>query len=142
MDGACVDYGYVTTPQIHYMVLKTSFHPKTPAALKEYYEDFAHSFVHFLNRVGKGIESVGPIYIDGSDGIGGMRIKDLNKHIGLGLTIANAAENEPIHLNDLCGAEFVQKERKFPRNFSNVPVHAKCASFDGDADRIVYLYGT
>ena len=139
LNGSFVDYGQVTTPQTHYMVYKTSFSPKEPAIIQKYYEDFANSFLSFLHRIGKDKTAISPLSIDAADGIGGLRVSDLNKGIGLNAKIVNSGAGEKIYLNELCGAEFVQKERKFPRNFDSISVHDKCACFDGDADRIVYL---
>ena len=46
-----------------------------------------------------------------------------------------------MHLNEGCGAEFVQKEHKLPRNFEEEKHKGlKFASFDGDADRLVYFF--
>ena len=42
-------------------------------------------------------------------------------------------------LNEQCGAEYVHKDVKFPLNFE-AKSGAKCASFDGDADRLIYFY--
>lgn len=42
-------------------------------------------------------------------------------------------------LNEECGAEYVHKDQKFPLDFKGA-VGAKCASFDGDADRLIYFY--
>ena len=40
------------------------------------------------------------------------------------------------------GADYVQKERRFPKHggFDELPTGAKCVSVDGDADRLVYFY--
>lgn len=45
----------------------------------------------------------------------------------------------PTMLNEECGAEYVHKDQKFPLNFK-AEVGGKCASFDGDADRLIYFY--
>lgn len=36
----------------------------------------------------------------------------------------------------MCGAEYVQKSHNLPSNFVK---NAKSCSFDGDADRLIYL---
>ncbi|KIH63588.1 hypothetical protein ANCDUO_06108 [Ancylostoma duodenale] len=38
-----------------------------------------------------------------------------------------------------CGADYVKIGQTFPANFDDVDVTAKCASFDGDADRLIYF---
>jgi phosphoacetylglucosamine mutase len=56
------------------------------------------------------------------------------------VTIINDDEN-PDLLNEGCGAEFVHKDQKFPTHFDkHGRVGLKCASFDGDADRLIYFY--
>ncbi|VDM69609.1 unnamed protein product [Strongylus vulgaris] len=47
--------------------------------------------------------------------------------------------NEDDVLNYKCGADFVKIEQILPINFDDVDVTAKCASFDGDADRLIYF---
>ena len=46
---------------------------------------------------------------------------------------------KPDNLNEGCGAEYVHKDQKFPSQFS-AGVGEKSASFDGDADRLIYFY--
>ena len=45
-------------------------------------------------------------------------------------------------LNSLCGAEYVQKENKLPMNIDQHKGVVKFASFDGDADRLIYFMRT
>lgn len=48
---------------------------------------------------------------------------------------------EPTKLNEDCGAEFVQKDQHFPTHFNDSSFkEIKCASFDGDADRLIYFF--
>ncbi len=136
--GTPVDYGKVTTPQLHYIIRLTFMH-KSPQKLEQYYEDFKQFFTGFMSAAGKSM-SKEPLWVDCSDGIGGARFHDLKDHLGLSAKLVNDGEGPASKLNDGCGAEFVQKEKKFPRGFEEVPTEARCVSFDGDADRIVYLY--
>lgn len=48
----------------------------------------------------------------------------------------------PEKLNEDCGAEFVHKDQKFPTHFEDSDKFKgkKCASFDGDADRLIHFY--
>ena len=58
----------------------------------------------------------------------------------INVTIINDDVKNPDLLNEGCGAEYVHKDQKFPLNFENHPKIKKCASFDGDADRLIYFY--
>ena len=55
---------------------------------------------------------------------------------GYHFKLANTGEET---LNDKCGAEYVQKEQKLPKNFDTIEDWQRCASVDGDADRVVYF---
>jgi phosphomannomutase len=48
-------------------------------------------------------------------------------------------DSSPDFLNEGCGAEFVQKDQKLPKNWAHPD--KKCMAFDGDADRQIYFYG-
>lgn len=55
-------------------------------------------------------------------------------------------KNDNKLLNVGCGAEFVQKEKKFATGtkealvkYYNQGINTRVGSFDGDADRLVYL---
>lgn len=122
------------------MVYKTFVKHGEKGILPEYYLDFSSSFLQFIKSLGKSQDIVGHLFVDSSDGVGGIGFIDLNKSVGLTATILNSGKEEKAYLNDRCGAEFVQKEKKFPRNFGEVAKNMKSACFDGDADRLVYLY--
>ena len=139
MGGSFRDYGLVTTPQIHYLVSLLNKSPKEFIKLEKYYEDFADFFNTFFAKIGKYKNNIGRIFIYCADVIGGARFDDFNKYVKLDIKIINSGIGDKVYLNDLCGAEFVKKQRKLPRNFEEVPIGGKCISFDGDADRIVYL---
>lgn len=138
LGGSCIDYGCVTTPQIHHLVSLLNKGTEKEVKVENYYEYFAGAFNEFVKMIGKGKDSK-CLYIDCSDGIGGLRFADFNKYLGFNLKLINSGTGDKVYLNDQCGAEFVQKQRKQPRNFEEVPDGEKCVSFDGDADRIVYL---
>jgi len=140
MNGNYLDYGIVTTPQLHYMVYKSCKTNNENVPITDYYSDFGNKFNNFLKLIQKSNENIPEIFLDCSDGVGGIKFAELNKVTQLKVHILNNGQGSSINLNDLCGAEFVQKEKKFPRNFDSIPQFAKCASFDGDADRLVYLY--
>jgi phosphoacetylglucosamine mutase len=84
--------------------------------------------------------------LDCANGVGSMQFKvtlsRLSELFGgstpLKVTIINDDER-PDLLNEECGAEYVHKDQRFPSHFK-AAVGAKCASFDGDADRLIYFY--
>ncbi len=56
------------------------------------------------------------LYVDCANGVGGAALKELSKRLPL-LNITLLNESDLSRLNVDCGAEFVQKSRKFPANF-------------------------
>ena len=139
MGGRATDLGYLTTPQAHYLVYKANLRATLQAGPEDYYADFSANYNKFVGLLGPTDYAAESLYVDCADGVGGRQLPDMAKRLPFDMKIFNTSLNEPVHLNDCCGAEYVQKERKLPRNFASVPIGAKCASFDGDADRIVYL---
>ncbi|CAA6673765.1 unnamed protein product [Spirodela intermedia] len=59
------------------------------------------------------------VWVDGANGVGGEKLGRI--------------------LNDGVGADFVQKEKAIPHGFSTSDAGRRCASLDGDADRLVYF---
>lgn len=78
------------------------------------------------------------IYIDCANGPGCYLVEKLKKNTTYDVTIRN--KDNPYLLNDKCGAEYVHKTHKFPREFEDIKPNTLCVSFDGDVDRIIFFY--
>jgi phosphoacetylglucosamine mutase len=79
------------------------------------------------------------LHVDCANGVGALKLMQMKEdlgRIGLSLVLYNTGDGE---LNYGCGADFVEKECKFPANMQNIENFTKCCSLDGDADRIVYF---
>lgn len=113
-----------------------------------YHEHFKNRFLSFLSLC----DSATPrqnyqsdLILDCANGVGATAISQIQQLPGfnekLQITLLNY-EKSPENLNNLCGAEYVQKDQKLPTGWSS-ETHAnkKCMSFDGDADRQMYFYG-
>ncbi|KAJ6809605.1 phosphoacetylglucosamine mutase [Iris pallida] len=57
---------------------------------------------------------------------------------GLEIEIRNVGRDGGV-LNEGVGADYVQKEKVAPSGFGSADVGTRCASLDGDADRLVYF---
>lgn len=142
VSGAQVaDYGLVTTPQLHYIVkcLNTQNTPTPYGQPTEigYYEKLAEAY----KKVLAGYNKTYSITVDAANGIGGPKVKELAKHLSglVNIAVVNDKFDEPALLNSNCGADFVKTGQKLPANVD--PVSLKLyASFDGDADRIVFFF--
>lgn len=138
-----LDFGAVTTPQLCWLVSK--IHENDGDFIRvdknDYVDNYACKFKAFLDLVGdKETEKYDRrLWLDCSNGIGGAVIKQFKEQLPLDLVLENTGE-DVTYLNDGCGAEFVHKDQKVPANYHEFQDGKKCASFDGDADRLIYFY--
>ncbi|KAH0860577.1 hypothetical protein HID58_088838, partial [Brassica napus] len=83
---------------------------------------------------------ISTLLLDGANGVGGMKMEVLRGFLSnLDVEIRNTGRDGGV-LNEGVGADFVQKEKVVPLGFGVKDVGMRCASFDGDADRLVYFY--
>lgn len=136
--------GVLTTPQLHWMVRASN--RGVDGSEEDYYCQLSRGFKFLLEMKpsGKGlINQVDGFIVDGANGVGASKLSKLQRLVqNLKLDIRNSGTEGEGLLNELVGADYVQKERKFPQGFGHSSDLAKrCASLDGDADRIVFFYG-
>nr|CAD2144271.1 unnamed protein product [Meloidogyne enterolobii] len=161
--GISVDIKYFehhTTPQLHYIV--RAINEKKP--VDDYIQQFrralekSREFLNFEENT-----NLSPLYLDCANGVGSLwiakylenngfickngldvtkegEVENLDKNIIL-VNLFNINTNDGELLNNGCGADFVKIKTSLPANFpTNLPVGTRCASFDGDADRLIYFY--
>ncbi|XVF18661.1 hypothetical protein REPUB_Repub11eG0042100 [Reevesia pubescens] len=135
-----LDLGILTTPQLHWMVhaRNKSMKVTEPA----YFDKISSSFrclVDLIPNETKSNKMDNTVVIDGADGVGGDKLEVLkNMLTGLVVEVSNSGKGGGL-LNDGVGADYVQKEKIVPRGFGSNDVGIRCASLDGDADRLVYF---
>ncbi|KAH9810127.1 Catalyzes the conversion of GlcNAc-6-P into GlcNAc-1-P [Teratosphaeria destructans] len=136
------DYGYNTTPQLHYLVRATNTQdtdrPFGEVSEEGYYKKLAAAY-------GKAMQystQHTPVTIDGANGVGAPKMKELLKYLPKNkfkCKIVNDKIENPDILNSKAGADFVKTSQRAPEGFDGKP-YDRWASFDGDADRIVYYF--
>ncbi|KAI9771635.1 MAG: Phosphoacetylglucosamine Mutase [Geoglossum simile] len=140
-----VNNDILTTPQLHYLVRcintkHTQYEYGEPTE-DGYYKKLAAAY----KRVMKGRKSTGTVTVDCANGVGGVKLAKLIAHLprpvdgGVEIKIVNADTGNPAKLNYQCGADFVKTQQRPPPS-SKAGQLARCASLDGDADRIVYYF--
>lgn len=114
---------YVTTPQMHYIFSNL---------VQEM------DYMKYVNRASKLVTT--ECILDCANGIGSKVMLLLkNPHIHL----MNTEWTEPTKLNHLCSSDYVSTQRILPKLEGLHEIFVQdnlCASFDGDADRIVFYY--
>ncbi|KAJ8600646.1 hypothetical protein CTAYLR_006918 [Chrysophaeum taylorii] len=128
-----LDVGVVTTPQLHHCVRELNEGAADASDLFGYYRKLVEAY----NRIVPPGTPTVELCVDCAGGVGALAVEKLRGLLnGLELVAVNRVGD--VELNRGCGAEFVQKERKPPRNYD--PRRRFCC-IDGDADRLVYCYG-
>lgn len=139
--AVATDLGILTTPQLHWMVRARNKGLK--ASEQDYFEQLSSSFRCLVDLIPtekskfNGVND--KVIVDGANGVGGVKLKDLGKLLNaLAIEVQNSSEDGGV-LNDGVGADYVQKEKVVPHGFGSKDAGIRCASLDGDADRLVYF---
>lgn len=128
-----VKLGVVTTPELHFNVVKAN------ANVELNYIQHLEACFKSLNKINLNYRQINIYHVDCANGVGYLRMQELKPclaSVGIRVELYNHGDGE---LNHMCGADFVEKEVKFPKGMHDVPENAKCCSIDGDADRIVFF---
>ncbi|EOA20296.1 hypothetical protein CARUB_v10000604mg [Capsella rubella] len=141
LGSVAIDIGILTTPQLHWMVRAKNKGLK--ATEYDYFENLSTSFRCLIDLIpisGNNKFEISKLLVDGANGVGGQKIEELRGSLSnLDLEIRNTGRDGGV-LNEGVGADFVQKEKVVPLGFGLKDVGMRCASLDGDADRLVYFY--
>ncbi|KAA8644782.1 hypothetical protein EYZ11_005145 [Aspergillus tanneri] len=140
-----LDLKYMTTPQLHYVVrckntLGTQYEYGEPTE-QGYYEKLSEAF----KRVMRGVKINGSLTVDCANGVGGPKLRELIKYLpsaeegGVNIKVVNDDVINPDSLNFECGADYVKTKQRAPPS-SKAAALDRCASLDGDADRLIYYY--
>ncbi len=133
MNVEFLDYGLVTTPQLHYNVRLVNTCNIS---------DSEHYFINITNSFKELYDThcdISPLYIDCANGVGAIVLQRLLHRLPYfkhRFVLLNTGEGQ---VNFKCGSDYVQKSKTFPANFDDVPEGARCCSLDGDGDRLVYF---
>ncbi|XP_028555749.1 phosphoacetylglucosamine mutase isoform X2 [Dendrobium catenatum] len=139
--SVALDMGIVTTPQLHWMVRSKNMGMK--ASESDYFMQLSESFRCLMDMIPKEMTVKGivtQLMVDGANGVGGDKLEQLKTLLtGLQIQVKNTSKQGEGILNEGVGADYVQKEKVPPRCFGPNDIGLRCASLDGDADRLVYF---
>ncbi|KAK9698900.1 hypothetical protein RND81_08G139200 [Saponaria officinalis] len=134
------DMGILTTPQLHWMVRARNMGLKSTE--HDYFQQLSQSYRCLVDLIPDGNKTTrlnDKVVVDGANGVGGDKLEVLRDICdGLLVEVRNSSKSEGV-LNEGVGADFVQKEKVAPSGFGPSDEGMRCASFDGDADRLVYF---
>ncbi|CAM9003419.1 unnamed protein product [Rhodiola kirilowii] len=134
------DMGVLTTPTLHWMVRARN--KGMGASENDYFQQLASSFRRLIDLTPKRIDhkEIDKLIVDGANGVGGVKLEAFGALFdALPIELRNSGKDGGV-LNEGVGADYVQKEKVVPSGFSGEDVGKRCASVDGDADRLVYFF--
>jgi len=134
-----VDFGQLTTPQLHYSTRMFNRGAKSHFMESGYFFVLANAYQDMVST-GDSKAAKTPVIVDCANGIGGLKLTPLRNALGDSLEI-NGRNQSGGKLNFECGADFVYRNQMPPKGIDpKKDAGQRLASFDGDADRIVYHY--
>lgn len=137
--GQFKDFGFLTTPQLHYIVNCANTDEAYGRATEEgYYLKYSSSFLGLIAKLNATTRYESVLNIDCANGVGAPKMSQMVEHLAGALKISLINTGDGV-LNADCGADYVKIEQRAPKNLELKP-NEKFASFDGDADRLVYYY--
>ena len=148
------NYGLLTTPVLHHIVRHSNGfgHCVTLSSVEGFSRMLKQGIEETLGQ-STSVSGRGRLIVDVAGGVGtsvfarvlfgeNKLLETLRTKLGIPeVSIANDSSNTAVELNEQCGAEYVQKKRLPPTLVGVADAGSdRVASFDGDADRIVYSY--
>ncbi|KAI5697030.1 hypothetical protein M8J75_003983 [Diaphorina citri] len=141
-DTNVINYNLVTTPMLHFFVYNHNVNSRVFEE-SEYFTHFGNAYLSYQKFLPTDNKSYSQdIYFDGANGVGGVKIKELQKIIEskLKIEVYNQDVTTQGKLNFQCGADFAKTKKIVPTGVNIKNLNNKYLSVDGDADRIIYWY--
>lgn len=140
LNGSFQNFGLLSTPQLHYLVrCKNTAEAYGEYSEDGYYRKLTGAFTKLITDVTDTGKYSSELTLDAANGVGADKVKLLTKHLGEALSVLVCNDGSTGKLNYKVGADYV-KVNQCPPEGIQLTAGMKCASFDGDADRIVYFY--
>ncbi|KAL8138752.1 hypothetical protein V2J09_004753 [Rumex salicifolius] len=134
------DMGILTTPQLHWLVRARNIGRN--ASEHDYLQHLSYSYRCLVDLIPEGTttDKVGEsLIVDGANGVGGDKIEALKDLCdGLEIEIRNTSKGGAI-LEQGVGVDFIREQKIVPSGFGSSDIHFRCASLDGDGDRLLYF---
>lgn len=145
LEARYTNFHLLSTPQLHYLVKAINTYD-SPSKFGEptevgYYEKLSTAFKQIVANYSLTSNKIS-ITIDAANGIGGPKAEALfSQYLQdyVQFKIVNNEYTSPSQLNVNSGADFVKTNQKLPAHTHPKPLEL-FASFDGDADRVVFYY--
>ncbi|CAL8115036.1 unnamed protein product [Orchesella dallaii] len=139
-DSEIANFGIVSTPILHYLVVCTNGGGTYgEPTVDGYVSKLVNAFRTLIGDDNKRGKYEPSLIIDGANGVGAVISEKLLKGLENTLNVNLINLGPPGILNYDCGADYVKVQQREPLNVTS-NCGTRCASLDGDADRLIYLY--
>ena len=133
--GEYKDFGLLTTPQLHYIVRCANSNGQYGEPSEQgYYKKLSNAFLRLTENSTKKLN----VIVDCANGVGANKMILMAQYLTEKITFDLVNIGDGI-LNHGCGADFVKVNQRQPDSIE-LKSNQHYASFDGDADRIVFYY--
>lgn len=133
-NGEFIDFNLLTTPQLHYITRCANFPDYGQPTENGYYEKISNAFLKLTEHSNKKLQ----LTVDCANGVGALKMKLIEPYLQNKIKFDLVNIGNGI-LNYRCGADFVKVNQTKPDGIELKTDH-HYASFDGDADRLIYFY--
>lgn len=140
LKGNVKNFGIVTTPMMHYLVVAANTKSAYGVPTEEgYYKKLITAFEKLRGSELENGNYKNYILFDGANGVGARKMIQFLKRMNnsLNVIVFNSGEGK---INEECGADYVKVQQRPPIRIPNAEPNTRCLSIDGDADRIVYFF--
>ncbi|XP_055688316.1 phosphoacetylglucosamine mutase isoform X1 [Lutzomyia longipalpis] len=140
LKGSVKDFGILTTPMLHYLVVAANTRGGYGVPTEEgYYKKIITAFQNIRGTTYTRGNYTNRVYFDGANGVGARKMLQFLKRMdsGLDVVVFNSGEGK---INHECGADYVKVQQKAPAGMPEIEANGRCVSVDGDADRVVYFF--
>lgn len=140
LKGNVREFGILTTPMLHYLVVAANTKCAYGQPTEEgYYNKLIKAFQHLRGTTFINGNYKNHLVFDGANGVGARKMLQFIKRMGEGLSVqvVNSGEGK---INENCGADYVKTMQRAPIGMPVLEPNTRCVSVDGDADRIVYFF--
>lgn len=141
------NFDELTTPELHYLTRTFNDERFGESSEAGYFRKLSTSFSELLQLHSVPTESIINVIVDAANGVGAVKLRsfiDNSPIMASKFKLVNANVSDPAALNVRCGADFVKTNQNLPAGIDTAlasNTSTICASFDGDADRLVcYFY--
>jgi phosphoacetylglucosamine mutase len=158
-DIVIVNHGVLTTPILHHIVWQNRQAPEAgyTGTIDSYYKHTVQAYIdlmltcnpqdtlHSQQQKQQQRQQLSQLVLDCACGVGYPAMQILihmlqESGVPLNIQLINSPQDGPVNVQ--CGSDYVQTLKELPRGYErgsyNTPYAA--ASFDGDADRLLYYY--